>query len=66
MDPFSDSPLVYRRTEGGFTLYSVGGGFADDGGHVKYTSSGEPVRGSLDEGTDIVYWPVAERREPEH
>ena len=32
MDPYSEWPLVYRRTEGGFTLYSVGADFKDNGG----------------------------------
>ena len=32
LDPFSGRPLVYRRQEGGFILYSVGIDLADDGG----------------------------------
>jgi len=31
-DPFSDRPLVYRRTDVGYLLYSVGGNGVDDGG----------------------------------
>ena len=33
VDPFSDQPLVYRRGDGGFVLYSVGPDGTDDGGH---------------------------------
>jgi hypothetical protein len=32
-DPYNDKPLVYRRTEDGFTLYSIGTDFRDDNGH---------------------------------
>jgi hypothetical protein len=31
-DPFSGQPLVYRCTEDGYLLYSVGGNGVDDGG----------------------------------
>ncbi|MDY0356863.1 MAG: hypothetical protein RBR19_13355 [Sedimentisphaerales bacterium] len=49
MDPYSDGPLVYRVTGEGFTLYSVGEDFLDDGG--------EP--GEWDQfGADRVFWPV--------
>lgn len=56
MDPYSDGPLVYRRTEDGFTLYSVGMNFKDDGG-----KPGRYKYGTFwlwqDEG-DAVLWPV--------
>ncbi len=32
MDPFSDRDFVYKRTAKGFTVYSVGPDFTDDGG----------------------------------
>jgi hypothetical protein len=32
MDPFSDKDFVYKRTAKGFTVYSVGTDFTDDGG----------------------------------
>ena len=47
-DPYSNSSLVYKLTEDGFKLYSVGADFKDDDGAVKL---------------DIVYWPVQQRRE---
>jgi len=59
-DPFSDKPLVYKQTRQGFTLYSFGGDFDDDGGlHSKW--------GLGEGGGDQVFWPleqsqVAERQ----
>lgn len=32
MDPFSDKDFIYKRTAKGFTVYSVGPDFKDDGG----------------------------------
>ncbi|MBC8468650.1 MAG: ankyrin repeat domain-containing protein [Planctomycetes bacterium] len=50
-DPFSDNPLVYKQTRDGFTLYSFGADFDDDGGqHSRW--------GAGDEGGDQVFWPV--------
>lgn len=50
-DPFSDKPLVYKQTRQGFTLYSLGGDFDDDGGlHSKW--------GLGEEGGDQVFWPL--------
>ena len=46
LDPFTDAPLVYHRTDdGGFRLYSVGDNRTDDGGA---TYDSEP------EGDDII------------
>ncbi len=59
-DPFSNKPLVYKRTIQGFTLYSFGADYDDDGGlHSKW--------GRGEEGGDQVFWPleqsqVAQRR----
>jgi cytochrome c biogenesis protein CcmG/thiol:disulfide interchange protein DsbE len=53
-DPFSDKPLVYKRTQQGFTLYSLGGDFDDDGG--RHSKSGYS-----EEGGDHVFWPVEKR-----
>ena len=51
IDPFSNKPLVYKQTRQGFTLYSFGADFDDDGGlHSKW--------GSGEEGGDQVFWPV--------
>jgi len=50
-DPFSDKPLVYKRTIQGFTLYSFGEDYDDDGGlHSKW--------GRGEEGGDQVFWPL--------
>ncbi len=51
MDPFGDGPLVYRRQDGDFVLYSRGLDFDDDGGIPSYWGKG-------DKGGDQVFWPV--------
>jgi uncharacterized membrane protein len=56
MDPFSDQPLVYKRTDDNFTLYSVGLNFKDDSGRVYRDEKGK-VKLWADEG-DAVFWPV--------
>ncbi|MHC4243039.1 MAG: hypothetical protein ACYSU4_11600, partial [Planctomycetota bacterium] len=57
MDSWSDRPLVYRKTEDDFTLYSVGFNFIDDGGQFGKDKKGNP-RVWAEEG-DAVFWPVA-------
>ena len=47
IDPFSDKPLVYKKTDRDFTLYSVGDNFEDDGGVGQSNQDG-----------DRVYWPI--------
>jgi len=54
MDPFSDKPLIYKRTEDNFTLYSVGLNFIDDGGELGKNDRGNPT----DSEGDAVFWPV--------
>jgi len=56
IDPYSDGPLIYRRTNGGFLLYSFGMDFTDDGGKLGLGSRGTP-RMWADNG-DWVFWPV--------
>ena len=56
MDPYSDAPLIYRRTNGGFLLYSFGINLTDDGGKLGLGSRGTP-RMWADNG-DWVFWPV--------
>ena len=51
MDPYSDSPLVYKRIGDDFTLYSFGVDFDDDGGVRSKWGKGE-------QGGDQVFWPV--------
>jgi len=50
-DPFSNNPLVYKQTRQGFTLYSFGADYDDDGGQYSKWGAG-------DEGGDQVFWPV--------
>lgn len=54
IDPFSDKPLVYKRTQDSFILYSYGADFDDDGGqHSKWDIG---IKGG-----DQVFWPVEKR-----
>jgi peroxiredoxin len=50
-DPFSDEPLVYRKAQKGFMLYSFGSDFDDDGGQ-------QGKWGLDEENGDQVFWPV--------
>jgi hypothetical protein len=59
LDPYSDKPLVYKKTEKGFTLYSVGPDFIDNGGIMGVDKDGKP-RLWNETGGDAVFWPVAE------
>lgn len=56
MDPYSSKPLVYKKTEDNFTLYSVGPNFEDDGGRVFRNEQGKVIQ--WEEGGDAVFWPV--------
>ncbi len=51
MDPYSEAPLLYKRLDDNFTLYSLGADFDDDGGTPSKWGEGE-------EGGDQVFWPV--------
>jgi hypothetical protein len=55
-DPWSNKPLVYRRTDDGFMLYGIGSNFEDDGGEVARDDEGK-VKHYADEG-DWIFWPV--------
>jgi len=56
MDSFSDKPLVYKKTDDNFILYSVGPNFTDDGGQYSRDSKGR-IKNWLDNG-DTVFWSV--------
>jgi hypothetical protein len=56
LDSFSDKPLVYKKTDDNFILYSVGLNFKDDGGEVARDEKGK-VKMWADED-DTVFWPV--------
>ncbi|MCJ7730116.1 MAG: hypothetical protein MUO27_09610, partial [Sedimentisphaerales bacterium] len=60
-DPFSDKPLVYKKTDDDFTLYSVGSNFKDDGGESGKDSKGR-ARKWMDNG-DTVFWPLLELKQ---
>ena len=55
MDPYSAGPLVYRRMDAGFLLYSFGTDLKDDGGRLGRGREGKPKMWA-DEG-DWVFWP---------
>jgi len=56
IDVYSDKPLVYRKTDDRFILYSVGLDFEDDGGKPGADSKGRPRLWDYD--ADAVFWPV--------
>jgi hypothetical protein len=59
-DPFAGQPLVYRRTEGGFILYSLGPDQHDDGGTPR--PRGSPEQAQSEQGWDLVWaYPPAPR-----
>lgn len=57
-DPYSDGPLVYKKTDESFILYSFGEDLKDDGGKLGLGSDGQP-RMWADNG-DWVFRPVPE------
>jgi len=57
MDLYSDKPLVYKKTDDSFTLYSAGRNFKDDGGEV-FREHGRIYRWGTQEAGDAVFWPV--------
>lgn len=56
IDSYSDKPLVYKKTEDNFILYSFGPDFKDDDGVSSKDSKGR-ARPWRDNG-DTVFWPV--------
>lgn len=58
IDPYSGGPLLYKRTQKGFVLYSIGSNFEDDGGQIFYSDRGRPITRGTNEGGDWVFWPV--------
>ncbi|MHC4334232.1 MAG: hypothetical protein ACYSUV_10850 [Planctomycetota bacterium] len=61
MDPYSDKPLVYKKTCDNFTLYSLGVDFDDDSGARSNWGEGQ-------KGGDRTFWPLerpSPKEEPE-
>ena len=56
VDPFSDKPIAYRKTDDNFLLYSWGENLKDDGGQVARDEKDKPKK-FADTG-DWVFWPV--------
>jgi hypothetical protein len=57
-DPYSDGPLVYKKTDESFILYSLGENLSDDGGRVARRDDGR-IKKWASEG-DWVFWPMPE------
>ena len=55
MDPYSDKPVVYKKTDDNFILYSLGPDFDDDGGVENPKDS---QKRSQEGPGDEVFWPV--------
>ena len=56
IDPWSDKPMIYKRTDDSFMLYGIGENFEDDGGEVDRDDKGR-IKKYANEG-DWVFWPV--------
>lgn len=61
IDTFGDKPLVYRRTDNDFILYSFGGNCKDDDGEIFRDRKGKLQLWS--DKADAVFWPVYNSRE---
>jgi len=57
IDPYSDKPLVYRKTDDNFLLYSIGPDFEDDGGQVVRDDKGRLKKWGRQ--GDTVFWPAS-------
>ncbi|HOK67835.1 MAG TPA: hypothetical protein PLV55_13615 [Anaerohalosphaeraceae bacterium] len=58
MDPYSGSPMIYKVLEDGFTLYSIGEDFEDNGGTFNKETPKRDISLHI-HFPDIVYWPIA-------
>jgi hypothetical protein len=56
VDPYSNDPLVYKKMDSGFTLYSLGPDFKDDGGTPARDKDGDIKKWG--ESGDTVFWPA--------
>ncbi len=72
-DPYSSGPLVYKRTEDDFKIYSVGEDFSDDGGVIEVVNKARQEPGFKRTiiiphvySPDIVYWPFEEFKKLRH
>lgn len=55
IDPWSGKPLVYKKTDDSFILYSIGENFVDNGGEYGVLENGR-ISNWLDNG-DTIFWP---------
>ena len=59
MDCFSNKPLVYKKADDNFLLYSYGPDCKDDGGKPAYNDKGRYQMWS-EENADAIFWPEPE------
>jgi hypothetical protein len=57
-DPYSGNSLMYKLTDDGFKLYSVGEDFTDNGGCIDKSQIGRKELSLHLHSPDIVYWPI--------
>jgi hypothetical protein len=53
IDPYSDKPLVYKKTDDNFTLYSLSRNLEDDAGEPAYS-----YYRSDEGGVEMIRWPA--------
>jgi len=58
MDPYGGKPLIYKKTEDNFILYSIGRNFKDDDGKVFIKRENIQEWGTYNDESDAVFWPV--------
>jgi hypothetical protein len=58
VDPYGGKPLIYKKTEDNFILYSIGCNFEDDGGKVFIQNENIQEWGRSNRQGDAVFWPV--------
>ena len=56
IDPFSDTPLSYKKTEQGPVLYSWGKNLIDDGGQAARDKKGRIIQWT--DESDLIFWPA--------
>jgi hypothetical protein len=56
VDPFSDKPIAYRKTDNSFLLYSWGENLKDDGGQIARDEKSKIIQWVPD--GDWIFWPV--------
>jgi len=61
IDLYSDKPLVYKKTDEGFMLYSLGPDFEDDGGKAFVIKKGRISQRPSYGDADAILWPIQKK-----